>query len=74
MALYAPRTVEISEAYADKGAASDTLEALPAFVLLGKPLCICGDCERKHYVCLIASQPELCSHILTTHPPRELSF
>jgi hypothetical protein len=59
--------MEISEALADKSA-SDAPDDTPACVALGNPSCVCGKCDYKHYVSLVAKQPEVSGHIFTTHP------
>jgi hypothetical protein len=58
----------ISELYAEKDPANDTVDNSAPSVASGKPVCTCGDCDRKHYAKLIASRPEVSGTTFTTFP------
>jgi hypothetical protein len=58
----------ISDLCAEKGPASDTADDRTASMASGKPVCICGECDRKHYVNLVASKPEVSGSTFTTFP------
>jgi hypothetical protein len=40
----------------------------PACGAVGNSACVCGQCDYKHYVALVAKQPEVSGHIFNTHP------
>jgi hypothetical protein len=59
--------MEVSEA-ASVAAVSDTQDQPPTCGAVGNSPCICGECDYKHYVTLVAKQPEVSGHIFCTHP------
>jgi hypothetical protein len=53
---------------AEKDPASDTAGDCTASLAPGNPVCTCGECDRKHYVNLLASRPEVSGSAFTTFP------
>jgi hypothetical protein len=60
-------TMEISEVASGKSV-SDTPDAPPTCGELGNSSCVCGHYDYKHYIALVAKQPEVSGHIFSTHP------
>jgi hypothetical protein len=60
-------TMEISEAASVKDV-SDEPDTPPACGADGNSSCVCGECDYKHYVALVAKHPEVTGHFFTTHP------
>jgi hypothetical protein len=59
--------MEVTET-ASVGAVSDAPDTPLTCGAVGNSACVCGQCDYKHYVALVAKQPEVSGHIFNTHP------
>jgi hypothetical protein len=58
----------ILEVCKEQDPTSDTADVDPAYVPPGKPVCICGSCNRMHYLKIVVGRPEVSGSTFTTFP------